>query len=128
MIAGHDSSRALEAGVCLDHLHSVTPQPLRRVVRLDPLTRLVYVRDHAGEVDLRVDRRESHRWRLAHPLGEIGRGQQALARNAAGPEALAARAGALHQGHPGAGAGSDQGRHEAGGPAADTTRSWRLTA
>jgi len=57
-------------------------------VRLDARDRAVDVPHDAPEVDLRLDRRETDLRRAPHPVREVGGGDEALARDAARPQAV----------------------------------------
>jgi hypothetical protein len=120
-VAGVDQqpARSGKARMPLGHVHPGGPQPLRRILRRDPRLRRAHVAHDPTNIDLGLDRDQAHPVRAAHPLGQVGRGEQALARHAAGPQALPTDPRPLHQAHPRAGPRPDQRGDQPGGPTTD---------
>lgn len=101
-------------------LHALAAQALHRVVGLERPARPVHVLHDPPQIDLRLDRREPHALGATHPTGKARRGDQALARHAARPEAVASGlVAALDEHDAGAHPGRPEGSHEASGGAAE---------
>jgi hypothetical protein len=84
-----------ERAASLDHVDAVAAEAFCRVVRLDGPPRRVHARQHARKVDVWLRRLEAERVGTAHLVRQVGGRDEALARDAARPEAVASQAPAL---------------------------------
>ena len=114
-----DPSRAREARLSLHHLDAVGTQRVGRVHRLDGRDRRPDTIHDLREAELGLVRLEPERVRGAHPVREAGGRDEALARHAARPEAVAAQAVALEEHHAGTEPGGRPRRHQPRGAATD---------
>jgi hypothetical protein len=100
---GVDHARLGEAAEGAHHLDSLGLEMLGRVAHAGPVDHRLHPLHHAGKVDRRLGRLDAEPVRVAHVVGALRGGDQALRRDAAREEAVTARLlGLLNERHPGA--------------------------